>query len=132
LGFFSHYPLSRGSIHITSADDVYASPDFNTGFFSNSADIAPLIWAYKKGREIVRRMDCFRGEVCQTHPPFPPESAAACLDAYDPDVKDIAYSEADDEILNTWIRGLVGTTWHPMYVHTLVFLVTLIAGELVR
>ena len=66
LGFFSLYPHSRGSIHITSADDVYAPSDFNAGTFTHPADIAPLIWAYKKFREIARRMVCFRGEIALT------------------------------------------------------------------
>ena len=116
-GFFSHYPKSRGSIHITSADDVYAAPDFNTGFLSHPADIAPLMWGYKKIREIGRRMVTFRGEIPETHPPFPPGSAAACINAYNPNITDIVYSTEDDKILENYLRGIVGTGWHGSYVH---------------
>jgi alcohol oxidase len=118
-GFFSHYPQSQGSIHITSADDVYAAPVFDSGFLSNPADIAPLMWAYKKVREIGRRMVTFTGEIPSTHPPFPPGSAAVCITAYDPNVKDIVYSASDDEILENFLRGVVGTGWHGSYVNTL-------------
>lgn len=119
MGFFSHYPQSRGSIHITSRGDVYAPPVFTTGFLSHPADIAPLMWGYKKLREIVRRMVSFRGEVAETHPPFSPESAAVCIDDYDPNIQDIIYSSEDDQVLEHYLRGTVGTTWHSMYSNTL-------------
>ena len=32
MGYFIAYPLARGSVHITSADDVNASLDFTAGF----------------------------------------------------------------------------------------------------
>ena len=115
LGVFTLYPLSRGSIHVTSAVDVYAHPDFNAGALSHPADIAPLIWAYKKIREISRRMVSFRGELAETHPPYPAGSAAACIDAYDPNVKDIVYSEEDEKILEQYIRQSVATTFHSMF-----------------
>ena len=107
--------MGRGSIHITSAGDVYAAPEFNAGFLSNPADLPTLIWGYKKAREVIRRMTSFRSEICETHPPFPQGSPAACLDHYDPDVKDVVYSEQDDQILENFIRDNVGTTWHSMY-----------------
>jgi alcohol oxidase len=49
------YAASRGYIHITSPNDVYAPPDFDAGYFSDLADVPTLVWAYKKTREIVRR-----------------------------------------------------------------------------
>lgn len=77
MGGYLEYPFSRGSIDITSKD-VYAEPDFDAGFLSHPADLSPQIWAYKKNREIVRRMSCFRGECTPTHPAFSAESDAAC------------------------------------------------------
>ena len=75
-----------------------------------------LAWAYKKQREIVRRMDCYRGEYAPGHPPFPETSTARLhvLDAPLADVSDIHYSAADDAILEEWIKRNVGTTWHSM------------------
>lgn len=32
MAYFSLYPLARGSVHITSADDVSAPLDFKDGF----------------------------------------------------------------------------------------------------
>jgi alcohol oxidase len=102
-------------IHITSANDIYAAPNFNTGFLSHPADIPTLIWGYKKLREILRWMTTFRAEIPATHPPFPPESAAAPINHYDLNLKDIEYSSEDDKILENWIRGMaMGTTWHSM------------------
>ena len=117
-GFWNHYPQARGSIHITSIDDIYAAPEFNAGFLSHPADIPTLIWGYKKFREIIRRMVSFRAEIPETHPPFPPESASACIDHSDPNLKDIEYSLEDDRILENWIRDVMGTTWHSMYFQT--------------
>jgi len=116
MGNFLNYPLSRGSLHISS-NDVYAAPDFEAGFLSHPADLAPHIWAYKKNREIMRRMTSFDGEVEDTHPPFPVISKAACIDKYDPDIKMIEYSAEDDKILQQWVREKIGTCWHSLYVY---------------
>jgi alcohol oxidase len=78
-GSYLNYPLSRGEIHITSKN-IYADPDFITGFLSHPADLPPQVLACKKNREIVRRMPCVRGELASTHPSFPVGSAAACCD----------------------------------------------------
>jgi alcohol oxidase len=76
------------------------------------------MWAYKKQREIARRMHTYRGEVVSGHPPFPPTSKAACignLTQHDPDgIQDIEYTVEDDAILAAWLRANVGTTWHSM------------------
>ena len=113
-GYWNHYPKGRGSIHITAANDVYAAPNFNTGFLSHPADIATLIWGYKKFREIIRRMITFRAEILETHPPFPAGSAAVPINHNDPNLRDTEYSPEDDQILEKWIRGTMGTTWHSM------------------
>jgi len=116
---FSVYPYSRGHIHITSpSPSLDALIDFTTGFLNNPLDIAKHIWAYKKQREIMRRMTCYRGELSTSHPPFPASSQAACISissALDPEtLEDIKYSEEDDVVLRKWIVEHVDTTWHSL------------------
>ncbi|KAH9053397.1 alcohol oxidase-like protein [Lactarius vividus] len=96
LAIYTEYPLARGHVHITHADDVSAPVDFVPGFFELSspsppappsndiqpshylilftrkADVQPLTWGYKFSREIARRMPHFRGEPPELHPPFAP------------------------------------------------------------
>lgn len=36
------------------------------------------MWGYKVGRELIRRMPCYRGEVVALHPKFPLTSPARC------------------------------------------------------
>ncbi|KAI0022611.1 alcohol oxidase-like protein [Xylariomycetidae sp. FL0641] len=116
---FSVYPYSRGGIHIsgTSIDDP---PSFKTGFFSDeqNLDIKKHVWGYKAQREIVRRMACYRGEVEAGHPPFAPESDAACGERDGPlpvnEVKNISYSAEDDAVIEKWLRENVSTTWHSL------------------
>ncbi len=113
MGNYLNYPLSRGAIHI-SGKDVYSPPEFNAGFLSHPADLAPFIWVYKKMREIMRRMPSFRGELAETHPHFGEGSAAKCIEGYNH--ADIVYSLEDDEAIERWTREKVGTCWHSMYV----------------
>lgn len=117
LSVFTVYPYSRGHVHITgpkTSDPV----DFQTGFFSDpdGIDIKMSLWAYKKQREILRRMDVYRGEWAPSHPPFTATSAAANVEVDGPlkDVKDIEYSPEDDELIEKWLRENVSTTWHSM------------------
>jgi alcohol oxidase len=128
---YLEYPLSRGEIHITSKD-VYANPDFTTGFLSHPTDLPPQILAYKKNREIIRRMSCYRGEYAPSHPSFPVGSAAVCRDidfpkaetdttnkiraqgAEDEIIPDIEYSEEDDKAIESWVCDHIETTWHSM------------------
>lgn len=75
------------------------------------------MWAYKKQREVVRRMSTYRGEYAPGHPPFSNSSDAALKTYTSPlpeDVKDIIYTKEDDAVLELWIRQMVGTTWHSM------------------
>jgi choline dehydrogenase-like flavoprotein len=92
--------------------------DFATGFFSDAGDIdiKKHVWAYKKQREIARRMDTYRGEIAAAHPPFPAGSGAAAIETDGPleDVTDIEYSAEDDAVLEKWLRENVGTTWHSL------------------
>src|SRR5690625_1387092 len=59
---FTTYPYSRGHIHITGphATDPL---DFHTGFFTDphGVDVKSSMWAYKKQREILRRMAVYGG-----------------------------------------------------------------------
>ncbi|KAG8698147.1 hypothetical protein FRC09_007402 [Ceratobasidium sp. 395] len=112
---YSGYPISRGHVYITSADP-YAGLDFETGFFDKQADVDIHIWAYKKAREIARRMPCYRGEFPPLHPKFPEGSSAAItkLDA-PPDVKDVknlVYTAEDNAAIEAHIRQFIETTWH--------------------
>lgn len=114
---FTAHPYSRGHLHITGPD-LADQLDFKTGYLSDAAgfDIKVHMWAYKKQREIVRRMQTYRGEVASGHPPFPAGSDAACIEIDGPlaDVHDIEYTAADDAVLARWVRENVRTTWHSL------------------
>ncbi|CAI6334793.1 unnamed protein product [Periconia digitata] len=121
---FTGYPCSRGSIHISSPS-LSAPPDLHTGIFvdPNDVDILKHVWAYKKQREIFRRMTSYRGEVEILHPKFAPGSNAAVGRLEDDgegkdrgmeDLEDIVYTAQDDEVIKQWVRENVGTTWHSM------------------
>ncbi|KAM7188538.1 putative alcohol oxidase [Rhypophila sp. PSN 637] len=115
---FLTYPYSRGHIHITSPDP--SSPlDFKTGLLSDpqNLDLKALLWTYKIHREIVRRMSIYRGEVPSWHPPFPSDSAAACIaiDVPLPEpVQNIQYTPQDDAILERFLVERVATGWHSL------------------
>jgi alcohol oxidase len=115
---FTGYPLSRGSIHI-SGPKIDDKLNFTTGFFSDADDIDILkhLWAYKKQREIFRRMKTYRGEVEILHPKFAPNSSAALVrldDSPSGNISNIQYTAEDDESIKQWAREQVGTTWHSM------------------
>ncbi|KAI1170795.1 alcohol oxidase-like protein [Nemania sp. FL0916] len=115
---FTAYPYSRGHIHVTGPG-LSDALDFKTGFFSdaNQVDVEMCAWAYKKQREIVRRMEIYRGELAIGHPPFDAKSKAACIELDGPlgtDIQDIEYTAEDDAVLEQWLRENVGTTWHSM------------------
>jgi len=117
ISTFSVYPYSRGHLHITGPS-LTDPLDFATGFLSDpdDVDIKKLMWAYKKQREIVRRMDTYRGEFAAGHPPFAADSAvaAARTDAPLREVVDLVYSAEDDAVLERWVRKNVSTTWHSL------------------
>ena len=118
LSVFTGYPLSRGAIHI-SGPELSDKLDFTTGFFSDpqGVDIKKHVWAYKKQREIMRRMDTFRGELALMHPPFSADSGAALVQRDDKppaDVTDIVYTAEDDRVIEEYLRSHVETTWHSL------------------
>ncbi|KAG9116045.1 hypothetical protein FRC07_007492 [Ceratobasidium sp. 392] len=107
-------PVSKGHIYITSTDP-YTLPDFRTGFLDEQSDVAVHIWAYKKCREVARRMPSFRGECAPMHPKFPEGSAAACVHLNGPpsaEVKDIVYTPEDNAAIEAFVREMTSTTWH--------------------
>ena len=95
-------------------DDPY---DFDAGYLNdpNDLDVKGHMWAYKKLREVTRRMQCYRGEVPEWAPAFAADSPAALADLTEPlpeDVPDIVYTAEDDAALEAHIRKLATTTWH--------------------
>ncbi|KAJ7738319.1 GMC oxidoreductase-domain-containing protein [Mycena metata] len=110
---FLGYPASRGRLHISTSDPL-AAPDFEPGFLSNPADVAALRWAYKKGREINRRLPSFRGVFFPGHPQFPEVSAAAVEETTPVplDAPKIVWSAEDDKAIDVFLRQVVGTSWH--------------------
>lgn len=113
---FLHYPYARGHVHVTGPtpeDEI----DLVTGILTDpdGFDLAMAMWMYKKQREIVRRLDLYRGEVALLHPPFDSSSGAACKKRdgpLPPDIKDIAYTAADDEVLAKWVKERVAQSLH--------------------
>lgn len=93
--------------------------DLETGILSDEEDfdLSMAMWMYKKQREIVRRLELYRGESPLLCPPFAADSEAAGKKRDGPlpaDVKDIVYTEADDEVLKGWIRASLSHCWHEM------------------
>lgn len=119
MSVFSAYSYSRGSVHITGPG-LEDEPDIETGFLRDPLDIKIHVWAYKKHREIFRRMEMYRGELESSHPPFPKDSKAACVQLQDKpsgdtqDIQNIQYSAADDQLIEDWVRDHVSTTWHSL------------------
>ncbi|KAH8102677.1 alcohol oxidase [Cristinia sonorae] len=117
IGVVFAQPSSLGHIHITSATDPGAHPDFHAGFLDNEDDLEGLVWTYKISRELARRMENYRGEYAPTHPVFPEGSAAAVTEDPTPvpiDTPDIHYTAEDDEAIRTYVRKIVMTSWHAL------------------
>ncbi|KAF9533902.1 alcohol oxidase AOX1 [Crepidotus variabilis] len=115
LVYFTGYPVSTGSVHITAGLDPFGSLDFNAGFLNDAADVAVLRWAYKRCREYARRMKLYRGEVVAAHPKYPEGSSAAARDSIETaelSSSDIVYSKEDDDAIDKYHRENVETSWH--------------------
>lgn len=115
-GNFLLYPYSHGRIHITGPK-INDEVDLKTGILSEPSgfDLAMAMWLYKKQREIVRRLDVYRGEYAPLHPPFAADSDAACIKRDGPlpaDVKNISYTAEDDAVLKQWVRASLAQNWH--------------------
>jgi alcohol oxidase len=113
------YGYSKGQIHIRSSDPD-DPPDFDAGFLTDNDDLQTMVWAYKRSREIGRRMKSYWGLVRDSHPRFNSSSPAsadvddvlvlACDDRSKLD--DILYSAADDEAIKECIRENVRSMRH--------------------
>ncbi|KAL1739535.1 alcohol oxidase-like protein, partial [Schizophyllum fasciatum] len=117
-GCFSLYPISRGSTHITSAENVASAPNFLTGYLEDTgSDLAVLVWGYKRSRELARRLPAYRGELAAGHPVFPENSAARVGRTSGPvpmTDSDIEYTAEDEQAIEDWARRFVQTTWHSL------------------
>ncbi|TGJ84583.1 hypothetical protein E0Z10_g4195 [Xylaria hypoxylon] len=119
VGNYTAYPYSRGHLHITGPE-VDDPLDFNAGFLSDAEDldVKKQVWAYKRGREIMRRTSMYRGELAAFHPPFSAHSKAACT-TFDAErdtanVNDLEYSTEDDKVIEQFLRENINTTWHSL------------------
>ncbi|KAG2153872.1 GMC oxidoreductase-domain-containing protein [Suillus clintonianus] len=115
--YYTLYPASVGSVHIKLEEDGKEGIDFTSGFLDDPSDIVPLNFAYKKMREIYRRMPSYRGEITAGHPSFPEGSAAACgkqTGPVDLNAPDIIYTAEDDKAIEKFHRDNVQTTWHSL------------------
>ncbi|EGO00550.1 hypothetical protein SERLA73DRAFT_104857 [Serpula lacrymans var. lacrymans S7.3] len=113
--YFICYPSSVGRVHITSGKNPHAPPEIHPGFLEDPYDLAVLRLAYKKGREIARRIPLYRGEYQPKHPVFPEGSAAACREVKGPvpiDAPDITYTTEDNEAIETYHRQIMGSGHH--------------------
>ncbi|KAL1872699.1 hypothetical protein Daus18300_004245 [Diaporthe australafricana] len=120
-GNFLLYPYSHGQIH-TTGQDTNDEIDLKTGILSEPSgfDLAMAMWLYKKQREVIRRLDVYRGEYAPLHPAFAADSDAACTKRDGPlpagdikdIVKDIVYTAGDDAVLEQWVRASLAQNWH--------------------
>ncbi|KAI1126928.1 putative alcohol oxidase [Nemania abortiva] len=111
IGCISLYPYSRGRIHITDTTGGY---DFDSGFLNDEADVKMQVWGYKLARSLAHKLPFFEGEVAASHPNFAAGSSAAVKPSRESASKAFAYSAADDEVIEAWVRETVGTTWHSL------------------
>ncbi|KXJ90310.1 GMC oxidoreductase-domain-containing protein [Microdochium bolleyi] len=119
LAMYTAYPYSRGHVHITGRETT-DRVDFELGFLNDEHDIdlKKHVWAYKKGREIMRRTKMHAGEVDLVQPKFAPGSKVAAVLNRDKEHDDVSrnleYSADDDAAIEQYIRENVGTTWHSL------------------
>ncbi|RDL38488.1 FAD protein [Venustampulla echinocandica] len=114
MGNYTAYPYSRGSIHITSKDDVVTGYEFDNGFLNHPSDLKKQVWAYKTIREIARRLPYSKGELAMGHPQFKEGSKAALSEVAAGPIENIEYSADDDEVIENFIRENLNTTWHSL------------------
>lgn len=75
--------------------------------YFSEADVIILRWAYKKARELARRMASYRGEFKPGHPKFPEGGAVECKPASGPvegAAADYKYSAEDDKLIDEYHR----------------------------
>lgn len=72
-------------------------------------------WAYKRSRELARRLPSYRGEFTPGHPEFPSSSAAAVGVTANPtaiSAQDLTYTAEDNKAIDTYCKKAVATAWH--------------------
>lgn len=126
IGVALAHSYSRGYVHIKGTD-IQGSPDFDAGTLTdiNGADVEVLVWAYKRSREMVRRMRLSEGGLEDGHPRFSKTSEAAIQrDAVlvkefrtgntneDRGLKDIVYNKDDDQAIEEFVKAKASTFWH--------------------
>ncbi|KAH9921137.1 GMC oxidoreductase-domain-containing protein [Fomitopsis serialis] len=117
IGYYVQYPMSTGYVHITSANDVSAAPDFDPRFLHRVEDLVLLRWGYKHSREFARRMPLYCGEYLPSHPQFPEGSQASCSSDGGPVAMDaplLQYTSEDDQAIDEYSRRAVQTSWHSL------------------
>lgn len=114
---YTLYPVSRGSIHITSSS-INALPEFRPQYLLDPRDLPPHVLAYKHQREFVRRMPSFRGEVREFHPPFSEASAARCIEYPTAEQRveiansKVVYTGEDNKVIEEWVKANFFAVWH--------------------
>jgi len=115
IGAIMSYPLATGRVHITGGLDPHGNLDFHPGYMDELADLVTFRWAYKRNRELARRMKFYRGEVLSSHPRFSKGSAAEIQSSALPvatTAPDIVYTKEDDEAIDRFNREIASTAWH--------------------
>ncbi|KAF8419524.1 GMC oxidoreductase-domain-containing protein [Tirmania nivea] len=114
---YTLYPVSRGSIHITSSS-INTLPEFRPQYLFDPRDMPPHVLAYKQQRELARRMPSFRGEVRELHPHFSEASAARCVEYPTPAQcaemanSKVLYTEEDNKVIEEWVKANFFVVWH--------------------
>jgi len=117
MATISLYPISSGSVHISSGKDTNAPCLFEFNMLQKQEDLDIMRWGYKKGREIARRMPSYRGEYVRGHPLFRKGSNAVTAPRngpYNISDPDIVYSEHDDAAIDAFHRRLAHSSYHSL------------------
>lgn len=129
IGIALAHSYSSGHVHIKSASMHGGAPDldFDAGTLSDvhGADVEVLVWAYKRSRDMVRRMWLSEGDLEAAHRNFSEASEAGIqrdevlLKEFrarnkkgDIALKDIVYSEDNDKAIEEFVKARAGTLWH--------------------
>ncbi|KAG9086545.1 hypothetical protein FS749_003573 [Ceratobasidium sp. UAMH 11750] len=109
-GLFGPRWSSKGCSH------VYYWKFYHPLHFARLSDVDIHVWAYKKAREIARRMPHYRGEYAPLHPKFLEGGMATCMKLDSPlqvsTVKDIEYRKEDDAAIEAHICEISEMSWH--------------------
>jgi alcohol oxidase len=122
---YSAYPYGRGRVHITgpNVDDPLATfSGYLTGEEADF-DVKAQIWAFKKGREVIRRTTFYRGDAnfpvelgqSQGSTAAPVNSSGQSTVVHNPDeVVDLVYTAEDDKVIERAVRQRISTAYHSL------------------